>query len=647
MALQLLNISKSYGVDVILQNVTMNIGDNEKVGLIGVNGAGKTTLLKIISGELNYDSGSLFTPKDSKIGFLKQNSDENSGKTIWSTMMSVFSDVVSIEEDMRHMEQQMSAVCDDEEHQRLLNRYGSLSEQFEKKGGFELRAKIMTILNGMGFGDFDLNMPVDNLSGGEKTKLSMAKLLLENPEILLLDEPTNHLDFKTMQWLESYLKSYKGCIITVSHDRYFLDSLVDCIYEIERNKCTKYTGNYTKYLDDKKHNYEIDLKHYTAQQKEIKRLEEFVEKNGVRASGAKQAKSKQKMIDRMEVIEKPDGALSACKFKFEMVYPSYKDVLTVKDMSIAVNKAGVLTTIADNINFDIKKGEKIALIGSNGVGKSTLLKTLLGKLNNYEGSFEFGKNVEISYYDQEQEFLNNKKTVLDEIWDKIPRSDESEVRTKLGTLLFRDEDVFKMVGDLSGGERARLLLLIIMLEKANTLFLDEPTNHLDLPSKEALDTAIMDYEGTVFFVSHDRYFLNKVADKIYELTPNGIYKYDGNYDYYLSKKENVGDAPNTQKQATSAAQDYETEKRRQANIKNRIKKIAQAESDIEVLEGEIEQLNISLAESGSDYDAIKDIYAQLEQKEKQLSDTYELWNTLNEELEQLAVGELSEPASKR
>ncbi len=635
MALQLLNISKSYGVDVILQNVTMNIGDNEKVGLIGVNGAGKTTLLKIISGELNFDGGSLFTPKDSKIGFLKQNSNENSGKTIWGTMMSVFSDVVSLEEDMRRMEQQMSIVTDDAEHQRLINRYGNLSEQFEKKGGFELRAKIMTILNGMGFGDFDLNMPADNLSGGEKTKLCMAKLLLQNPEILLLDEPTNHLDFKTMQWLEGYLKSYKGCIVTVSHDRYFLDSLVDSIYEIERNKCTKYSGNYTKYLEQKKHNYETELKHYTAQQKEIKRLEEFVDKNGVRASGAKQAKSKQKMIDRMELVQKPDSALGACKFKFETVYPSYKDVLTVKDMSIAVNKSGVLTTIAKDINFDIKKGEKIALIGANGIGKSTLLKTLLGKLQNYEGYFEFGKNVEISYYDQEQEFLNNKKTVLDEIWDKIPRSDESDVRTKLGTLLFRDEDVFKMVGELSGGERARLLLLIIMLEKANTLFLDEPTNHLDLASKEALDTAIMQYDGTVFFVSHDRYFLNKIADKIYELTPDGIYKYDGNYDYYLSKKESTIDIPKAQKQSTSAAQDYETEKRRQANIKNRTKKIARCEEDIERLEDEIEKLNAILTECGSDYDRVRDIYAQLEQKQNQLSDVYELWNTLNEELEQL------------
>ena len=574
MALQLSNISKSYGVDVILENISMNINDNEKVGLIGVNGAGKTTLLRIISGELSYDSGSLYTPKDAKIGFLKQNSSQDFGKTIWSTMMSVFQDVVQIEEDMRRLELDMNNSFGNE-HQRIMNRYGTLSEQFEKMGGFELRAKIMTILNGMGFGDFDLNMKVELLSGGEKTKLSMAKLLLEAPEILLLDEPTNHLDFKTMQWLENYLKTYRGCVITVSHDRYFLDSLVDSIYEIERNKCTKYTGNYSKYLEQKKQNYEIAMKHYTAQQKEIKRLEEYVDKNGVRASTAKMAKSKQKMIDRMEVLDRPDGALDACKFKFELVYPSYKDVLTVEDLSLMVNKSGVLTTIADNISFDIKKGEKIALIGANGVGKSTLLKTILGKNENFGGSFEFGRNVEISYYDQEQEFLNNSKTVLDEIWDRIPRCDESEVRGMLGGMLFRDEDVFKNVSDLSGGERARLLLLIIMLEKANTLFLDEPTNHLDLPSKEALDVAMKEYDGTVFLVSHDRYFLNKIADKIFELTPSGIVRYNGNYDDYLESRESVNreSAVSAAKPVKSSADDYETAKRRQANIKNKTKKL--------------------------------------------------------------------------
>lgn len=639
MAIQIQNISKSFGVDTVLEGISMNIADNEKVGLIGVNGAGKTTLLRIISGELSYDSGTIFTPRESRIGFLRQNSEHALGRTIWSTMMSVFDDVVALEEEMRTLETQMASVTDESEHDRILRRYGAVSEQFEKKGGFELRAKIMTVLFGMGFGEFDVNTETERLSGGEKTKLAMARLLLESPEILLLDEPTNHLDFKTMQWLEGYLKSYRGAVITVSHDRYFLDTLVDTIYEIERNKCTRYSGNYTKYLELKKQNHEVELRHYNTQQKEIKKLEEYVEKNAVRASTAKMAKSKQKMIDRMEIIEKPNGDLRACRFSFDMVYPSYKDVLSANNLVLSVNKSGILTDIAKNITFDIKRGEKIALIGANGVGKSTLLKTLLGINKNYRGEFEFGRNVELSYYDQEQSNLDDKKTVMDEIWDRLPRSDESEIRSLLGSMLFVNDDVYKPVGKLSGGERARLMLLIIMLEKANTLFLDEPTNHLDLPSKESLDTAVAEYGGTVFFVSHDRYFLNKAADKIYELTPNGINRYEGNYDDYLEKSAAAANTAAAsaagEESDASAALTYEQEKRRRADIKNKTKKLENAEKLIEETEKAVEELNKKLEECGSDYDKISGIYAEIEEKNRLLSQTYELWNSLTEELEEL------------
>ena len=637
MGLQIQNISKSFGIDVILENISMNVIDNEKVGLIGINGAGKTTLLRIISGELSYDGGTIFTPKDARIGFLKQDSNTHLGKTIWNSMMSVFEDVVRLEEEMRELEQKMSTGTDEAEHNRIMNQYAVKSEQFEKKGGFELRTKIMTILNGMGFESFDVNMKVDNLSGGEKTKLSMARLLLENPEILLLDEPTNHLDFKTMQWLEQYLKAYKGTVITVSHDRYFLDSLVDTIYEIERNKCTRYTGNYTKYLEQKKTNREIELRHYNTQQREIRHLEEYVEKNSVRASTAKMAKSRQKMLDRMEVIERPDGDLRECKFNFEITYPSYKDVLTANNISLMVNKSGILTTIAKNISLDIKRGEKIALIGANGVGKSTLMKTLIGQHTDYSGEFEFGRNVEISYYDQEQRFLDNKKTVIDIIWDLLPRSEESHIRSLLGGMLFHNEDVYKMVGDLSGGERARLMLLIIMIEKANTLFLDEPTNHLDLPSKEALDEAVNSYEGTVFLVSHDRYFLNKIADRIYELTPDGIKRYEGNYDDYLRQAESAlsRQVSTAGKAASLSARSYEEEKRLKANIRNTTKKLENCEKVIEDTELLIEELNRKLEEFGSDYDKVKEIYEEIEKNNKLLSDTYEQWNKLSEELEKL------------
>lgn len=637
MGLQIQNISKSFGIDVILENISMSVNDNEKVGLIGVNGAGKTTLLKIISGELSYDEGVIFVPKDAKIGFLKQDSNTHLGKTIWNSMMSVYDDVVKLEEEMRELENKMSTETDEAAHARIMNQYAAKSDLFERMGGFELRTRIMTILNGMGFESFDVNMKVENLSGGEKTKLSMARLLLENPEILLLDEPTNHLDFKTMQWLEQYLKSYKGAVITVSHDRYFLDSLVDTVYEIERNKCTRYVGNYSKYLEQKKINREIEMKHYNTQQREIRHLEEYVEKNSVRASTAKMAKSRQKMLDRIDVIERPDGDLKECKFNFELTYPSYKDVLSANDISLMVNKSGILTTIAKNISFDIKRGEKVALIGANGVGKSTLIKTLIGNHTDFGGEFEFGRNVEISYYDQEQQFLDNKKTVIDVIWDLLPRSEESHIRSLLGGMLFRDEEVYKMVRDLSGGERARLMLLIIMIEKANTLFLDEPTNHLDLPSKEALDEAVKNYEGTVFFVSHDRYFLNKIADKIYELTPDGINRYEGNYDDYLNyaSKQNQTASSSDGKKASSSARTYEEEKRIKANIRNISKKIENCELLIEKTEEQIELLNAELEKSGSDYDKVKELYEQIEKNNAILSETYEQWNMLSEELEKL------------
>lgn len=635
MGLQIQNISKSFGIDVILENISMNISDNEKVGLIGINGAGKTTLLRIISGELSYDSGTIFTPKDARIGFLRQDSNKHLGKTIWNSMMSVFDDVVRLEEEMRELERRMSTETDEELHNRILNQYSVKSEQFEQKGGFELRTKINTILNGMGFENFDVNMKVDNLSGGEKTKLSMARLLLEAPEILLLDEPTNHLDFKTMQWLEQYLKTYKGAVITVSHDRYFLDSLADTIYEIERNKCTRYTGNYSKYLEQKKINREIELKHYNTQQREIKHLEEYVEKNSVRASTAKMAKSRQKMLDRMDVIEKPDGDLRACKFNFEMTYPSYKDVLIANDISLMVNKGGILTSIAKNICLDIKRGEKVALIGANGVGKSTLIKTLIGKHTDFSGQFEFGRNVEISYYDQEQTFLDGKKSVIDVIWDLLPRSEESHIRSLLGGMLFNDEEVYKLVSDLSGGERARLMLLIIMIEKANTLFLDEPTNHLDLPSKEALDEAVQSYDGTVFFVSHDRYFLNKIADRIYELTPDGVNRYEGNYDDYLNNAQQSAAMPQgkSQKTSSSSARSYEEEKRLKANIKNTVKKMDGCERRIEELEQLVQDLNTQLEKSGADYDNARELYEQIQKTNELIAQTYEQWNALGEELE--------------
>ncbi|MBQ6895490.1 MAG: ABC-F family ATP-binding cassette domain-containing protein [Clostridia bacterium] len=638
MPIQISQISKSYGVDTILEGITMNISDNERIGLIGANGAGKTTLLKIISGELSHDSGTIFTPKDSTIGFLKQNPEDGINSTMWDDIMEIFSDVTQTEEQMRALETKMSDInLSDSERDNILSSYSRLSAIFDAKGGFEIQTKIKTVLNGMGFEDFDVkNVRVNTLSGGERTKFSLAKLLLKNPDILLLDEPTNHLDFKTMQWLESYLKSYRGTIIIVSHDRYFLDALVDTIYEIERTNATRYPGNYTKYLETKKHNYEIALKHYEEQQAEIKRLEDYVARNKVRASTAKSAKSKQKSIDRMELIEKPVVFGKACRFSFELEFTSYKDALLCENLELNVNAGGMVKTIARNINIDIKRGEKVAIIGKNGVGKSTLLKTLSGINTIYGGNFEFGRNVSLSFYDQQQECLHENSTVLNEIWDRYPRMDEVEVRTLLGTVLFTDEDVYKRVSDLSGGERARLLLLAIMLEKSNTLLLDEPTNHLDLPSKEALDGAVKKFDGTVILVSHDRYFLNKVADKIIELTEDGAFCYNGNYDEYLNEKNAIlQSGVQSSQNVSSAALSYEEEKRRQANLRNLTRKIENAENSIEEKENEIEEIKNKISDAGSDYEKVRELYEIQEKCEKELDDLYELWNTLSKEMESI------------
>ena len=633
MALQVENICKSFGADIILQDVSLTASDNEKVGIIGPNGAGKSTLLKIIAGELSSDSGRIITPKGGAVGFLRQNVSALENRTIWEYMMSAFDDVIALKKEIEVLEEKLSHPSQSDEYNRAVRLYGEKSDLFEKRGGFEMNTRINTVLNGMGFGDFDRNMKASNLSGGEKTKLSMANLLLENPAVLLLDEPTNHLDFKTMQWLEGYLKGYRGIVLAVSHDRYFLDTFSDCIYEIDAAGATRYTGNYSSYLVTKKQNEEIQLKHYNEQQDEIKRLEEYVAKNGVRASTAKSAKSKQKAIDRMTLIDKPSMFKRACRFSFESIYRSYNDVLSVENVSLSVPKSGILEKISENISFEVKRGEKVAVIGANGAGKSTLLKTILGEHKYYDGNIEIGRNVKLSYYDQEQKHLVDCNTVFDTVSDRFPLMDESVIRTHLGSVLFKDDDVFKLVRDLSGGERARLMFLLIMLEKANFLVLDEPTNHLDLPAKESLDTAVSDYDGTVLFVSHDRYFLNKTADKILELTENGISEYNGNYDDYLAAKSGVSARAPKSASNESRSLSYEEEKRAQANIRNTERKIADTEKKIADTEEKITQIDASLETCGADFEKARELFDEKGGLENELNSLYEQWNELTEKLE--------------
>ena len=633
MALQAENITKAYGTDIILNKVSLTATDNERIGLIGANGAGKSTLLKIIAGELSFDEGRILTPKDCRIGFLRQDCVLEGQSTIHEYMMAAFESLVALESELRMLEERMALGDSDSEHEKLLRDYGSKSELFEKRGGFDIKTRINTVLTGMGFDKFDKSMRICNLSGGEKTKLSLARLLAESPELLLLDEPTNHLDFKTMQWLEGYLKSYKGIIITVSHDRYFLDSLVDTIYEIERHTITRYTGNYSKYLVLKKQNEEIELKHYNARVEEAKRLEDYVARNIVRASTSKMAKSRQKALEKMDIGEKPVSLTESCRFKFDTVYRSYNDVLTVDDVEISVPKAGILTSLSRNINIEVKRGEKAAIIGANGIGKSTLLKTVLGRHEFFSGYIEIGRNTQISYYDQEQAQLTDSKTVFMEISDRFPLMDEVDIRTRLSTVLFKDEDVFKTVGDLSGGERARLMLLIIMMEKPNFLILDEPTNHLDLPAKEALDEAIAQYEGTVLFVSHDRYFLNKTADVIFELTENGMNSYRGNYDDYIKRfAEEANKSSQIKKPEKKGAMDYSDAKKLQSQIRSLEKKIAASEEKISLLESQIQEAETELQNCGSDFTRAKEIYEQKQEFENELENTYEAWNNYTEEL---------------
>lgn len=638
MALQVENVTKTYGTDIIIKNISLTASDNEKIGLIGPNGAGKSTLLKIIAGELSCDEGRILTPKDARVGFLRQDSTPEEKSTIWEYMMAAFDDLTKLQDELRNMEEQMALGEKEPEYDRIIKSYGEKSEYFEKRGGFEIKTRINTVLTGMGFDTFDKNMRISNLSGGEKTKLAMARLLLECPEVLLLDEPTNHLDFKTMQWLEGYLKTYKGIVITVSHDRYFLDALVDTIYEIERNVICRYTGNYSQYLVLKKQNEEIALKHYNARVEEVKKLEDYVQRNIARASTSKMAKSKQKALEKIDVGEKPVSLTESCRFKFEGVFRSYNDVLTVENVSLKIPKSGILETLAENISLDVKRGEKAAIIGANGVGKSTLLKTILQKHELYSGDIEIGKNTKISYYDQEQKQLFDHKTVFAEISDRFPMMDEVEIRTKLSLVLFKDEDVFKQVGSLSGGERARLMFLIIMLEKPNVLILDEPTNHLDLPAKEALDTAIAEFEGTVIFVSHDRYFLNKTADVIFELTPGGTKSYRGNYNDYIIAQ---GDAPKREETVqgtkTTGAEDYESAKRYNGMVRSLEKKIASKEEEIASLEERIDELNRELENCGSDFEKAGGIYEQINECNRSLSDAYDEWNTHSEELEKLKM----------
>ncbi|MBU5591262.1 ATP-binding cassette domain-containing protein [Clostridium sp. MSJ-4] len=536
MLLQLNNIGKSFNGETLISNINLKIEEAEKIGLIGVNGAGKSTLLKIIYGDISQDEGEIIKSKGKTFAYLKQDSGLNLENSIKEEMLSVFKELLNAERELRQLEKLMSSqevIEDYEKLEKVMKKYSSKTDYFVMQGGYEIEAKINTILNGIGFKNFDLNIKVSKLSGGQKTKLSLAKILLNEPDLLMLDEPTNHLDLEALNWLEGYLKSYKGAVLIVSHDRYFLDSTVSVIYEIERGKSKRYTGNYSKYVSLKAEEKELHVKNYERQQEEIERLQTFVDKNIVRATSAKAAKSKRKAIERMEKIDKPLGELKKVNINFQIKNKSYKEVLQLKEGVLSVGEGENRKILTKDLSFDLTRGDRVALIGPNGVGKTSLLKALIGDLRLEYGSINWGKDIHIGYYDQEHEKLNSNNTILEEIWEDFPTIKESKIRGVLGRFLFSGEDVFKKIGDLSGGEKSRVALSKLMLVEANMLLLDEPTNHLDLQSKEVLESALKDYEGTILFISHDRYFINKIGNKVMELTKEGMKCIKGNYDDYL------------------------------------------------------------------------------------------------------------------
>nr|WP_278678696.1 ABC-F family ATP-binding cassette domain-containing protein [Clostridium paraputrificum] len=533
------NISKSYGIDEILKDVTLSINEGDRVGIIGANGEGKSTLFKILSKQLSFDDGEIFIDKNKTLGYLAQHLDLDTKNTIYNEMLLVFSDLIRLEEKLLDLENKMNEPYDESKadyHNKIINDYNTSQELYSHRGGYTYKGEINKVLKGLGFSEEDFDKEISKLSGGQKTRVALCKLLLLSPDILLLDEPTNHLDLEAIEWLEEYLKSYKGTILVISHDRFFLDSVTNRTFQVINGHVNCYNASYTKFLELREKDYESQLKAYNLQQAEIKRQEAIIEKfrSFNREKSIRAAESREKALDRMEKIDAPDEEKGPAKIKFETSVKSGYDVLHAENLSKSFGDKHLFS----NLSLDLKRGEKIALIGENGRGKTTFFNILMDKIKPDSGVKVLGTNVNIGYYDQEQSNLCEDKTIIDEVWDDFPELTTSQVRGALATFLFTGEDVFKTINKLSGGEKCRINLLKLMLSRSNLLLLDEPTNHLDILSREALEEAILSYDGTLIVISHDRYFLNKVINRIVELQEEGTTEYLGNYSYYVEKKLN-------------------------------------------------------------------------------------------------------------
>ena len=632
MIVSLEKVSKYYGAELILKDVTAAIQDKDRIGLVGPNGEGKSTLLNMIAADLDYEEGEIILSSGATIGYLKQNSGLSNGRTIQEEMRSVFSDLLALGEEVEQLHQQMAQHHDDPAVlEELTALYAKKQSLFEQREGYSIDVKINMILSGMGFANYDRDTITDNLSGGEKTRLAIAQLLLREPNLLILDEPTNHLDFKTLGWLEEYLSTYKGALLVVSHDRYFLDHLVGKIWEVERTVLTEYNGNYSSYVKQKKERVERQLKEYELQQAQIAHMEDYIARNLVRATTSKMAKSRRTQLEHIERIEKPQLWSKKASFTFDYDEEPVKDVLHAEDMAVSVGLADNRRTLFRNLNIDVLRGEKIAFIGPNGVGKSSLLKALMGKIPAEYKRLDWGRKVQISYYDQENKQLSPEKKAIDEIWDRFPDMVETDVRNILGRVLLSGEDVYKDVGQLSGGERAKVAFAVMMLERGNVLIMDEPTNHLDIASKEILEDALNSYTGTILYVSHDRYFINRTATRILELCGKEFYNYAGNYDYYLEKKITPSQEVIVKIETeTESKLDWKAQKEEQARQRKRENDLKKCEDLIADLEEKLADIEEKMAQPEISCNSAELGKLTKEQSALQakLDEQMELWETL-------------------
>ncbi|MBQ1785810.1 MAG: ABC-F family ATP-binding cassette domain-containing protein [Turicibacter sp.] len=632
--LQTSKLTKLYSGTPILENVQFEVKKGERIAVVGRNGAGKSTLLKMIADEIDFDSGEIHKPQSVILGYFAQSTHINSNDTIYNEMLKVFSETIKLKGQLEDLSIKMSEEDpSSEQYLRIIEQYQSLNHRFELMSGYTYESEINNILNRFKFNEIGFDQKISNLSGGQKTRLALAKLLLQKPDVLILDEPTNHLDIDTIEWLEGYLKKYSGAVVIVSHDRYFIDQIATTIYEIEYRKCTKYKGNYSDYMDQKAISYASLMKQYEKQQKEISKMEDFISRNIVRASTTKRAQSRRKLLDKMERIEIPKINDKSIGITFEIDRRSGNDVLKAENLTVGYSEQ----VISDHLDFQINRLDRVALIGPNGIGKSTILKTVAGELPQLGGEIFYGKSLDMGYFDQEQANLNSSNNVLNEVWNYFPTRLEKDIRTLLGNFLFTGDDVFKTVNQLSGGEKVRLTLCKLMLQKNNFLLLDEPTNHLDIDSKEMLELSLEDYEGTVFFISHDRYFIDKIATRILEVTPHGVVSYLGNYSDYIEKKQQLAEieaaklAEESKTTTVNNVTDYQKQKEQRRLEQQRKRQIEDIETKIAAYEEELEYKKAELFQEEVYLDTQKSaqVQARIEELEELLMEAMETWEELS------------------